>query len=496
MDRHDRRKATAARLIGTTRRRRYDRRVPLGDGDAPRFDGRMTDLEALMWGLERADPSLQTVMTLAGLLDRPVDPDRMLTILERTCAAVPRLTERPEQGLLPMVPPRWARDSGFEVRNHLRTASERGDGFEALSGIVARSLAEPFAAGRPPWDFTLVEGLEGGRGGFVARLHHSYTDGQGAVQIAMGLFDPPERDSEAPPAAAPSGNPNPSEAPPLLSAFERLVSDIAYEVSAGVSAVRRLRPWAAGAVRESTADPGETAARTQDLAVSLARTARAAALPGSPLLASRSGETRVAAVQLGLDDMRAAGKNHGGTVNDVFVAGLLGGIARYHNRLGASFPAVKLGIPVSTRGEGDSLHNQLQGMLVRAPLNLHDAAERVRLIHAMVAETRRQPWLALVDAAAAAAVRLPFAPNLLAGMVRQTEVLASNLPGPPERLYLAGSEVRSLIPFGPRAGSALNLTLLSYAGGVAIGVNADTAAISDVDLLVDCLHDGFGEVLT
>lgn len=495
MERHDRRKAGTARLIGTTRRCRYDRRVPLGEGEAPRFDGRMTDLEALMWGLERADPSLQTVMTLAGVLDRPVGPDEMLPILERTCSAVPKLAERPEQGPLPMVPPRWVRDPAFDAVNHLRTVAARGDGFEALSGVVARCLAEPFEAGRPPWEFTLVDGLEGGRGGFVARLHHSYTDGQGAVRIAMGLFDPPEPDPQAPGDTPSSAGHNPPGAPPLLSAIERLVSDIAYEVSAGVSAVRRLRPWAAAAVRESASDPGDAAARTQELALSLARTARAAALPGSPLLAPRSGETRVAAVQLGLDDMRAAGKNHGGTVNDVFVAGLLGGLARYHHRLGASFPALKLGIPISTRGDGDSLHNQLQGMLLRAPLNLHDAAERVRLVHAMVVETRRQPWLPLVDVAAAAAVRLPFASNALAGMVRQTEVLASNLPGPPERLYLAGSEVRSLVPFGPRAGSALNLTLLSYAGGVAIGVNADTAAISDVDLLVDCLRDGFDEVL-
>lgn len=465
--------------------------MPLGEGEDRRFDGRMTDLEALMWGLERADPSLQTVMTLAGVLDRPVDPGRMLSILERTCCAVPRLTERPEHGPLPMVPPRWGRDSGFEVRDHLRTVTVAGDGFAALAGIVGRSLAEPFAPGRPPWDFTLVDGLDGGCGGFVARLHHSYTDGQGAVQIAMGLFDPPEPAGDT----IPPPGPTLPEAPPALSPIERLVSDIAYEVSAGVSAFRRLRPWAAEAVRESTSNPGDAAGRTQDLALSLARTARSAALPGSPLLAPRSGETRVAAVHLALDDMRAAGKNHGATVNDVFVAGLLGGLSRYHESLGVPFPAVKLGIPVSTRGDGDNgLRNQLQAMLLRAPLNLADPAERVRLVHAMVAETRRQPWLPLVDMAAAAAVRIPFAPNVLAGLVRQSEVLASNLPGPPERLYLAGSEVRSLVPFGPRAGSALNLTLLSYAGEVAIGVNADTAAVSDVDLLVDCLHSGFGEV--
>ncbi|HVA74195.1 MAG TPA: wax ester/triacylglycerol synthase domain-containing protein [Acidimicrobiales bacterium] len=465
--------------------------MPPADGVDPRFDERMTDLEALMWGLERADPSLQTVMVMAGVLDRPVDPAVMIERLEATCRSVPRLTELPQPGPLPMVPPRWVGDPGFDVANHLRSDSVAGGAdFGALSRVVERSMSEPFEAGRPPWDFTLVDGLEGGRGGFVARLHHSYTDGQGAVQIALGLFDSPE--GAAPPTDAQVTAPATT---PAGIAVESLVSDVVHEVAAGLSAVRKLAPWAAGALRDAFDNPADAAARTAELATSLARTARAAMLPGSPVLSRRSGETRVAAVRLNLDELRAAGKNCGGTVNDVFLAGILGGLSMYHEKVGAPFPAVKLGIPVSTRGGGDSLHNQLQGMLLRAPLNLRDPKERIRLIHAMVAETRQQPWLPLIDVAAAAAVRLPFAPNALAGMVRYTEVLASNLPGPPERLYLAGAGVDVLVPFGPRAGSALNLTLLSYAGGVAIGVNADAAALSDHDLFVGCLSEGFDEVL-
>jgi diacylglycerol O-acyltransferase len=465
--------------------------MPLGEGAAPRFDERMTDLEALMWGLERADPSLQTVMTLVGVLDRPVDPVDMLARLQSTCEAVPRLTELPDHGGLPMVAPRWVLDGSFDVTNHLRAAKiPGGSGVDALSGIVEGAMSDPFPAGHPAWDFTLVEGLDGGCGGFVARLHHSYTDGQGAVRIAMGLFDSPEDSRPVVSEPAPR-----LEAPEPFSAVERVLADVAHEVASSFSAARRLAPWATSALRQALANPGELTSRVDELVSSLARTARSAARPGSPLLAPRSGETHVAAVELGLEEMRIAGKNYGGTVNDVFLAGLAGGLALYHRELGVPFPAVKLGIPVSTRGDGDSLQNQLQGLLVRAPLNLDDPCERVRLMHAMVIETRQQAWLPLVDLGAAAALRFPFAPTVLAGLVRHTEVLASNLPGPPERLSLFGAKVRSLVPFGPRAGSALNLTLLSYAGDVAIGVNADTAAVSELGLFVECLRAGFDEVL-
>lgn len=470
--------------------------MPQGDRAAPGPDDRMTDLEALMWGLERADPSLQTVMVMAGVLDRPVQPAEMVERLRAISVTVPRLAEMPEVGPLPMVPPRWVRSAGFDPADHLRFETVDGpvSDFRALAPVVERALCEPFGGGRPPWDFTLVEGPDGAGGGFVARLHHSYTDGQGALNIALGLFDPPD---DEPPSAGSVPRPEAPtyQEPPVHTPLETLLSDAAHELATGMGAVRRIGPWATAALRQALEHPAAATARASEFATSLGRTARAALLPGSPLLAPRSGETHAASLHLPFDDLRTAGKNHGGTVNDVFLAGLLGGLSRYHDEHGDPFPAVKLGIPVSTRGGSDDIHNQLQGMLVRAPLNLPDPAERVRLVHAMVVETRRQPWLSLVDAGAAAALRLPFATNALAGAVRTTEVLASNVPGPPQTLHLTGARVRSLVPFGPRAGAALNLTLLSYAGEVAIGVNADTGAIADLELFVDCLSSGFGEVL-
>lgn len=474
--------------------------MPPGQAGDPRFGERMTDLEALMWGLEKADPSLQTVMVMAGVLDRPVDPTVMLSRLKTTCSTVARLTESPVQSSLPTVPPRWVMDPEFDVANHFRVDNASGlAGFDALSRIVERSMSEPFEAGRPPWDFTLVDGVAGGRAGFVARLHHSYTDGQGAVRIAMGLFDPPDGSAAGEPGGEEGeSSPAPGRAgarDPAFAAPEDVLADVLHELAAGVSAIRRLKPWAAAVIREAVDNPAHVVARAADLANSLARTAMDATLPGSPALADRSGETRVSSLRMSLDDLRVAGKNCGATVNDVFLAGALGGLSLYHQQLGSPFPAIKLGIPISTRGAGESLHNQLQGMLVRAPLDVADPNERIRVVHSLVAEARRQPWLPLVDVAAAAVVRTPFAPNALAGLVRFTEVLVSNLPGPAERLYLGGSRVELLVPFGPRAGSALNLTLLSYAGEVAIGVNADSAAISDPDMLVSCLGRGFDEVL-
>jgi diacylglycerol O-acyltransferase / wax synthase len=80
-------------------------------------------------------------------------------------------------------------------------------------------------------------------------------------------------------------------------------------------------------------------------------------------------------------------------------------------------------------------------------------------------------------------------------MLKHVDFLASNVPGIPVPLYLAGARVRSFTPFGPTAGSAVNVTLMSYAGDCCMGVNIDTAAIPDPDEFVACLAAGFDEVV-
>ena len=61
--------------------------------------------------------------------------------------------------------------------------------------------------------------------------------------------------------------------------------------------------------------------------------------------------------------------------------------------------------------------------------------------------------------------------------------------------YLAGSKIERIFPFGPTSGSSMNVTLMSYDGTCCIGVHLDTAAVTDPDLMMECLHNGFAEVV-
>ena len=80
-------------------------------------------------------------------------------------------------------------------------------------------------------------------------------------------------------------------------------------------------------------------------------------------------------------------------------------------------------------------------------------------------------------------------------MLRGIDVVTSNVPGAPVPVYLGGGRVEAQIPFGPMAGAATNITLLSYIDDLNIGINTDPAAIPDPEVFVDCLRDSFDEIL-
>jgi hypothetical protein len=230
---------------------------------------------------------------------------------------------------------------------------------------------------------------------------------------------------------------------------------------------------------------------------SVAELVETAAGPSSAILAKRSSGSHFVALTMPLADLRAAASRTGGTINDVYLAAVVGGLRHYHAKKGCFSPSLRLGIPINTRGAGyaGDLRNQFAPMLVRVPLQLVDASERIRLLHELIVAARNQPLLGPLEQAIGLLRRVPGSLRLVSALLGCTDLMASNVPGSPVDLYLAAAKVERVIPFGPKAGAAINLTLLSHVGAVDIGVHVDPAAVPDADVLIDCLRAGFDETL-
>jgi hypothetical protein len=214
-------------------------------------------------------------------------------------------------------------------------------------------------------------------------------------------------------------------------------------------------------------------------------------------MTGRSAAVRLGEIDLPLTAMQHAGRRAGSTINDVFLSGILGGLGLYHQKHGAVPPSIRVGMPISTRTEetGIDLTNQVEGAVLRGPLQLADPVERTRLVHELVLNARGESLLTLVGDLTGLAARIPGVVEAVARAVSSIDVLASNLPGPPVDLFLAGARLERMVPVGPRGGAGLNLTLLSYRDTVHVGVNMDPLATPDSDVLLDCLRAGFEEVL-
>jgi len=126
------------------------------------------------------------------------------------------------------------------------------------------------------------------------------------------------------------------------------------------------------------------------------------------------------------------------------------------------------------------------------PVGEPDPVARVRELHRVAKAAREEPSLSVTEDIAAALNILPV--GYVGGILKHVDLVASNVPGPPVPLYLAGAKVTGFFTFGPTIGASLNITMLSYDGTCDIGINIDTAAVPDPDVMVACLRDSFAEI--
>ncbi len=477
---------------------------PMGEHDRPerdrleyddRFPARMEPADAVMWDIEK-DPVLRSTITAVAILDRSPDWERLRTRLERASRLIPRLRQRVVVPTLRIGPPRWVVDPHFELDYHLRRVRSPGGGSLADVLSVAEPIAmDAFDRARPLWQFTLVEGLEDGRAALVQKLHHSMTDGVGGIELALMLLDD---ERHAPELGMPAAPPVSTVSPLSLAA------DASREgVRAGIGQALAIPGGVLRGVICTIADPIGSTIRANDLGRSVAKMLAPIPESASSLMGDRSLGRRFHALDISLADLKAAGHasstpRRDGTLNDAFLAGVVGGLARYHERHGAPLGELRLTMPISLRVAGDHPGgNRFAPARFAVPADIADPRVRMQRLGALAEHWRDEPGLAHTDALAAVLDRLPVSvtTSLFGGMLKHVDAVVTNVPGVDQTVYLGGAEVLRQYAFAPPTGAALNVALLSHCGRACIGVVVDTAAVDDDAGLMDDMAAAFDEVL-
>jgi hypothetical protein len=231
---------------------------------------------------------------------------------------------------------------------------------------------------------------------------------------------------------------------------------------------------------------------------SIARALAPATHPMSPIMLRRGLGRRLEAFDVSLDEMRRVAKAVDASLNSVFVAAVVGGVRRYHERHGAAPIELRMTLPINLRqGDDDAGGNRFAPARFPVPTAIDDPRERIAALGALVREWRAEPALQMTSTLAGILNRLPTATTtaLFGGMLKCCDFVTSNIPGAPVPVYVAGARVERLYAFAPPAGAAFNDALISHCDTCCIGVVIDTAAVPDQEILLGCLRAGFDEVL-
>jgi WS/DGAT/MGAT family acyltransferase len=408
---------------------------------------------------------------------------------------------------LNMANPAWV-DAEPDLKQHiveirLPKVAGRAAGMRELEAQVSALHPVLLDRSRPLWKFHVFEGLAPGPNGekrvaLYTQLHHAAVDGQAAVALANALLD-----TTAEPRAIdvkPSGRKRTFE----LDMTEMLRGVLGLQAQKVAAIVKNL-PDTVGTLKDATVQALGSSSLLGGKGGSPGNLTLA---PRTPMNVSVTRERAFATVTLPMHELRALGRVHGATVNDMVLAVCSGALRRYlarHRQLPKK--SLVAAVPISLREKGDTTaDNQASMSLISLGTHIADAGQRLAHIKAASGAMKSTmgslkrilptdfpslgvPWL--MEAAASlygkarVADRIPQVAN----------VVISNVPGPPVALYMAGARMLTNYPASIVVhGMALNMTVQSYEHSLDFGLMADGAAMPDVRELAEAIRVAFDDL--
>jgi diacylglycerol O-acyltransferase / wax synthase len=426
------------------------------------------------------EPANRMVVTGVLIFDAPLPMKQLRGLLEKRLLRFARFRHRIGEPRGAVGMPCWEEDPNFSIDNHLVRARLSPPGDEAaLQAFTSDLASRPFPKGRPPWRFHFVPSYQGGSA-LIARLHHSIGDGLALVHVLLSMAD---------------GAPELSD-PPRQEAEPGDVWESVRAWVAGVAEAARTLPGRAS--KDALAllrNPGRLVHSSAEVADRLASLVRLLLLPADPQTSFKGPLGRrkklVWSRPFRLDDFKAAGSATETTVNDILMTALAGALRRYLLARGA-VPGelnVRAAVPVNLRpaGEAHLLGNRFGLVFLSLPLGVEETFARLKELHRRMEALKKSPDAAAIWGLLWVMGQLPrplfdLVVDLFA---TKATTVVTNVVGPKEAISFLGVRVRQAMFWVPCAGHlGLGVSLLSYAGRVWVGVQADVGLIPDPEQIL------------
>jgi len=421
---------------------------------------------------------------------------RFLESIQSRMHLIPRYRQRVVEPPFKIGRPTWEFDPEFDIRRHIIRVPLPAPGTdEQLRELTARLIRGQLDRSKPLWELYFIEGLEGERTALVSKIHHCLVDGVSGIELMTVMFDV----SADPPAVIqPAAEPVPEMPSQSRLFFDALFDSISESLDRAADFQLMLTDALPGGDRAGI----NKIAKGLRTAFPYVRTPR----DKMPFNGNFSGQRELAWAEMPFREARAVRKGHGGTVNDVVLTVLAGGLANYARAHGEATDGrtARVLCPVNVRREDErsTLGNRVSMLLVELPLDVDDPVERLKLITERTAALKRDSVAEGVEAVAdllgglpplvmLGLTALPGPPNTIANMV------CTNVPGPLIPLYSVGHRLIAHYPMVPIAWSmGIGCAVTSYDQSLYIGLTADRQAAPDVDVLRGGIERAWNELRT
>ena len=460
----------------------------LTDQQVPRFDSRMSEAEGLMWRMEK-DPFLASTFGNVTVVDRPINFSLFRERMQRATIAVARLRQRVRPTPAALGAPRWVDDPEFNIDYHVRRMSLPTPGSQRqLLDLATLIINDPFERTRPLWQFVVVDGLAGGGGALIVKLHHTVADGEGGVMLSLQFIDL-ERNAPLPPplpAATPDEPPLPADEP-----VDLLRSSMTDALRVPLGLLKQVRD----VLSEPARLPG-VATQLNDSVRGLLNQMGEVDPARSPLWTKRSLQRRLETVRVPYRELIDASRALGGKLNTAFVTAVADAAGAYHRERGAPVESLRTSIAISTRTESSG-SNAFSLAKLLVPTGEMPIVERFAAVNEALTQAREGAKSASLDTLATLSANLPT--SVLTRIARtqsqSIDFATSNVRSGGVPLYIAGGLIVENYPIGPLGGVAFNATLLSYNGSLDIGIHIDTAAVAEPELLRDRIERSLNQLI-
>jgi len=450
---------------------------------------RLKPLDAVFIDAEDTDPHTSMAIASIAVFEGPAPShNEFLAYLAGRLPRVPLYRRKLRTVPFRLGRPVWVDDPDFDLRYHVRrVALPEPGGDEQLAALMARVMSQRLDRARPLWEYWVAEGLAGDRWALISKIHHCMVDGIAGTDLYRAVFDFTPEPEPFPAAADRTVPGEPSSV--------RLAAQAALDMAA--LPVRQVR-----ALGRAATDPGRAVQQAAGTARAMAKLAPSLRPAARSSLSGHIGrERRYTWARASMDDVAMIKRELGGTMNDIVLAAISGGLralllARGEEAQPHEVPSL---VPVSVRAAGkESVYeNQVSAVIADLPVHIADPVERLAAVHAELQSLKASKEALAGEALVTLGGYSPYplaswwVRRVLGLPQREIVTVTTNVPGPRQPLYGMGRRLEEIIPYVPIASTVrTGISIFTYCGNITFGITADYTANPDLGTLARGIEDG------